>query len=227
MASPASSASLFNRFVNVWRLLSLRSDIDSVILELLGQFSLEKLYADSDKETYQNLVIALLAQLNAIFYIQRLSLPAGDVQVGWYLGILASWEVIARVVEFTAQTVVDTRDKLWDAQPIRDKYLPEALLSILRVLMLHPKCPTNQRPKDRRGRFARIHSALERIYDTYPNPRSFLLSICRDTTTYLCTDPDALELPPKLKYELPNLASEMVRDTAKLPLRMLEMALTD
>lgn len=210
MASPASSSALFIRLVNVWRLLSLRSDVDDIILELLGQFSLEKVYADSDREAYQSVIVALLAQLNAIFYLQRLSLPSGDEQDGWYLGFLASWEVIARTLEFTAQIMVDTKEKLWDSQPIRDKYLPEALLSMLRVLMLHPKVPTNQRAKDRRGRFARIHSSLERIYDTYPNPRSFLLSICRDTTTYLCTDPDALELPAKLKYELPTLATEMV-----------------
>ena len=210
MASPASSSSLFQRLVSVWRLLSLRCDVDNVLLELLGQFSVEKIYADSDNDTYQNLVTAWLAQLNAIFYVQRMSLPSGDVQAERYLGFLASWEVIARVVEFTAQTVAEGREKLWDAPLIRDKYLPQALLSMLRVLMLHPKAPSNQRAKERRARFARIHNSLEGVYDTYPRPRSFLLSICRDTTTYLCTNPDLLELPSRLKHELPTLASKMV-----------------
>lgn len=197
--------------VNVWRLLSLRSDVDNVILELLGQFSLEKIYADSDLEIYQNLVITLLTQLNAIFYIQRMSLPSGAVEVGWYLGFLASWEVIARTVEFVAQTMVESKAKLKDAPMIRDKHLPEALLSMLRVLMLHPKAPANHRAKERRARFARIHNSLEGVYDTSYNPRSFLLSICRDTTTYLSTDADALELPPQLKRDLPTLTTELVR----------------
>src|SRR5438270_7364120 len=99
MATPAPS-SLFIRLANVWRHLSLRSDVDDIILELLGHFSLEKIYSEGDKETYQHLVVTLLAQLSAIFYIQRLTLPSENLQVGWYLGFLASWEVTLRSVEF-------------------------------------------------------------------------------------------------------------------------------
>jgi hypothetical protein len=49
MAAPAST-SLFMSLANAWRLLSLRSDIDDIVLELLGRFSLEKIYAEGDKE---------------------------------------------------------------------------------------------------------------------------------------------------------------------------------
>jgi hypothetical protein len=87
MASPAPS-SIFPRLANVWRLLALRSDVDSILLELLGAFSLEKIYCEGDKETYQQLVVTLIAQLNAIFNVQRLSLPSENLQIGWYLGFI-------------------------------------------------------------------------------------------------------------------------------------------
>jgi hypothetical protein len=209
MATPTAST-LFVRLVNVWRHLSLRSDVDNVILELLGQFSLEKIYSEGDKGTYQHLITTLLSQLNAIFYLQRLSLPSEGVQVEPYLGILASWEVTLRSVELVLQTIVEGRESLWDAYLLRDKYLAEFLLSALRFLTLHPKAPINQPAIDRRERFARIHRLLERVYDSYPEPKSFLLVVCKDITDSLRTEPDALSLPPKLRYELPNLATELV-----------------
>lgn len=206
----AASSSLFEQLTRVWRLLSLRNDIDNIILELLGQFSLEKIYAESDKEVYKQLVVTLVTQLNAIYYIQRLSLPSEYHQAGWYLGYLASWEVTMRSVEFVLQIVVEGRESLWDAEELRDKYLAEFLLSSVRVLTLHPKAPSNQRAKDRRERFARIHRSLERIYDSYPGPKSFLLTVCKEITDSLRTEPNALGLPPRLRYELPTLATELV-----------------
>jgi hypothetical protein len=209
MATPASPQ--FKRLADVWKLLVGRSDVDNIILELLGHFSLEKIYADADKETYQYLVITLLAQLNAIFDVQRLSLPSENLQVGWYLGFLASWEVTLRSVEFALQIVVDGRESLWESRPLRDKYLAELLLSALRFLTLHPKAPANQRAKDRRDRFARIHGLLERLCDSYPGQKSFLLLVCKEVTDSLRTEPDAVALPTRLRYELPNLATELVR----------------
>ena len=208
--SGSASSSLFTRLANVWRVLSLRSDVDNIILELLGRFSLEKIHADGDKDIYQHLVVILIAQLNAIFYIQRLSLPSEHQQAGWYLGHLASWEVTFRSVEFVLQIIVEGRESLWDASHLRDKYLPEMLLSALRVLTLHPKAPTNHRSNYRRERFARLHRSLERVYDSYPGPKSFLLMVCKETTDALRTEPNALALPARLRYELPNLVSEMV-----------------
>ncbi len=123
-----SSSSMFTRLANAFRLLSLRSDIDDIILELLGQFSLEKVYADGDKETYQSLVINLLAQLNTIFNVQRLTLPSEGLQVGWYLGYLASWEVTLRTLEFVLQIIVDGRESLWESRLLREKYLAELLV---------------------------------------------------------------------------------------------------
>ncbi|KAK0105447.1 hypothetical protein ONS95_004186 [Cadophora gregata] len=208
MAGPASS-SMFTRLTNAYRLLSLRSDIDNIILELLGQFSLEKIYCDSDKDTYQNLVITLLAQLNTIFNVQRLSLPSENQQVGWYLGFLASWEVTLRSIEFVLQVVVEGRESLWEARLLRDKYLPELLLNALRVLTLHPKIPSNQKAKDRRDRFARVHRSLERVFDSYPSPESFLLLICKEVTDSLRTEPNGLALPPRMRSDLPSLATEL------------------
>ena len=208
--SATSSSSLFIRLANVWRLLSLRSDVDNIILELLGHFSLEKIYADGDQESYQQLVTVLIAQLNAIFNIQRLSLPSEHQQAGWYLGHLVSWEVTFRSIEFVLQIVVEGRESLWDADHLRDKYLAEMLLSSLRVLILHPKGPANHRAKDRRERFARLHRSLEQIYDSYPGPKSFLLLVCKEVTDSLRTEPNALALPARLRYELPNLSSELV-----------------
>jgi hypothetical protein len=207
MATPASS-SLFLRLTTAFRFLSLRSDIDNIILELLGQFSLEKLYAEGDKETYQNLVITLLAQLNAIINVQRLTLPSENLQVGWYLGFLASWEVTLRAIEFVLQVVVEGRESLWEARLLREKYLAELLLNALRFLTLHPKTPG--RAKERRDRFGRIHRQLEQIFDSYPGDESFLLLVCREVTDSLRTEPNGLALPPRLRLELPNLASELV-----------------
>jgi hypothetical protein len=85
MAAPSSS-SKFVRLASIIRILSPRNDIDNIILELLGQFSLEKIYSDADKETYQALVIHLLVQLDVIFRIQRLCLPSEGVPIGRYLG---------------------------------------------------------------------------------------------------------------------------------------------
>lgn len=207
MAGPASS--LFPRLANAFRLLSLRSDIDDIILELLGQFSLEKIYADGDKETYQNLVINVVAQLNAIFHIQRLTLPSEGLQVGWYLGFLASWEVTLRTIEFVLGVVVEGRESLWESRLLRERYLAEFLVNTLRFLILHPKIPSNQRAKDRRDRFARLHRSLERVFDSYPGPESFLLLVCKEITDSLRTEPNGLVLPRKLRTELPNLATEL------------------
>ena len=208
MATPASS-SLFSRLTTAFRSLSLRSDIDNIIFELLGHFSLERIYAAGDKETFQNLVITLLAQLNTIINVQRLTLPSENLQVGWYLGFLASWEVTLRAVEFVLQVVVDGRESLWEARLLREKYLAELLLNALRFLTLHPKIPSS-RAKDRRDRFARVHRQLEQIFDSYSGPESFLLLVCRDITDSLRADPNGLALPPRLRRELPNLASELV-----------------
>lgn len=209
-AATATNWSRFLRLTNAWRSLALRSDVDDIILELLGRFSLEKLYADADTKTYQRLVSTLLVKLDAIFYIQRLSLPSENQQAAPYLGVVASWEVVVRSVEFVLQLIIEGREGLWEAQTLRDKHLAKMLLSSLRVLALHPKAPGAQRVKDRRDRFSRIHRSLERLYDNYPGPKSFLLSICREVTHALLTDPSALALPSKLQYELPNLASELV-----------------
>ncbi|KAL1953032.1 hypothetical protein VTO42DRAFT_3741 [Malbranchea cinnamomea] len=205
----AGSSPRFMRLANAWRLLALRSDVDDIILELLGRFSLEKIYSDADKESYQRLVSALLIQLDAIFFIQRLSLPSEAQQSAPYLGFLVSWEVAARSVEFVLQTFLENREGLWDAQTIRDKYLARFLLNSLRVLALHPRTLGTQRVKDRRDRFARIHCFLERLYDNYPGPKSFLLSLGREVTRALRTEPSSLALPSKLRYELPTLASEL------------------
>ncbi|PMD31707.1 hypothetical protein L207DRAFT_640540 [Hyaloscypha variabilis F] len=207
MATPTSS-SLFSRLTTVFRFLSLRSDIDNIILELLGQFSLEKIYAEADKEVYQDLVITLLVQLNTIINVQRLTLPSENSQVGWYLGFLASWEVTLRAVEFVMQIVVEGRESLWEARLLREKYLAEVLLNALRFLTLHPKIPSS-RAKDRRDRFARLHRQLERIFDSYSGQGTFLLLVCKEITDSLRSEPDGLALPPRLRLELPNLASEL------------------
>lgn len=211
MATPTPS-SLFLRLANTWRHLALRSDIDDVVLELLGRFSLDKIYAAAaDRDAYQHLVIALLSQLKAIFDLQRLTIPPESVHVGWYLGFLVSWEVAVRSVEFVLQTVAEGRESLWEHRQLRDGYLAEFLLSALRVLALHPKAPTNQRARDRRERFARIHGSLEQVFDSYPGPKSFLLEVCKEVTGQLHSDPDALALPPSLRSDLPTLTSELVR----------------
>jgi hypothetical protein len=226
MPTPAPALSpQFTRLANVWKLLALRSDVDNIILELIGQFSLEKVYSDGDKETYQHLVITLLAQLNAVFYVQRLSLPSETLQnEGYYLGFLVSWEVTLRSIEFVLQIVIEGRESLWETRPLRDKYLAEFLLSALRVLQLLPRPEVDAKirtpaevekgRKARRDRFARIHRSLERMYDSYPGPKSFLLLVCKEVTEALRgPEPNALALPLKLREELPNLAAELVRAT--------------
>ncbi|KAK3322075.1 hypothetical protein B0H66DRAFT_473656 [Apodospora peruviana] len=212
MASAPPPSSLFLRLATAWGHLSLRSDVDDIILELLGHFSLEKIYAGTgpgERRAYQHLVKSLLAQLSTIFYIQRLTLPAENAHVGWYLGFLVSWEVTLRSVELVLQIVAEGRESLWEDRPLRDRYLAEFLLSALRILTLHPKAAANQRAKDRRDRFARIHRSLEQVFDSYPGPKSFLLEVCKEVTNRLHVDPDTLGLPSKLRYETPNLTSEL------------------
>lgn len=203
--------SLLQRLATSLRLLSLRSDIDNIILELLGQFSLEKIYSEGDQEEYQTSVVTLLIHLNAIFSIQRLSLPSENLQVAWYAEFLASYEVTLRAVEFVLQVIVEGREALWEARLLRDKYLAEYLLSALRFVTLHPRIPSSQRGKDQRDRFARIHKLLERIFDSYPPPESSLLLVCRETTDLLRTRPNGLQLPLRLKTSLPNVATKLVR----------------
>ncbi|KAG4027877.1 hypothetical protein MFRU_026g00580 [Monilinia fructicola] len=220
MPTPASATSpQFTRLANIWKLLSLRSDVDHIILELVGQFSLEKVYSDGDKETYQHLVITLFAQLNAIFYIQRLSIPSAKLQKdGWYLGFLASWEVTLRTIEFALQVVIEGRESLWESRQLRDKYLAEFLLSALRVLQFlpRPECDSQSQSKidvqrrNSRDRFARIHRSLEHMYDSYPGVKGFLLLVCKEVTESLRgPESNPLALPPKLRDELPNLAGEL------------------
>ncbi|PGH17151.1 hypothetical protein AJ79_01289 [Helicocarpus griseus UAMH5409] len=209
MATTAASSPLSIRLGNIWQVLALRSDVEDIIKELLGHFSLERIYSEGDNESYQALVTTLLSQLNAIFYLQRLTLPAEKVHTGPYLGFLVSWETTLRCVEFVLQIVEEGRDSLWEVRRLRDHYLAEFLLLSLRVLSLHPKAPAGQRSKDRRDRFSRIHRSLERVYDSYPGPKSFLLQVCKEITGSLRNDPDSLALPPRLRYELPNLGTEL------------------
>lgn len=222
--TPASAASpLFTRLANICKLLALRSDVDNIILELVGQFALEKVYSDGDKGSYQCLVITLFAQLNAIFYIQRLSIPSAKLQQdGWHSGFLASWEVTLRTIEFALQIVIEGRESLWESRTLRDKYLAELLLSALRVLQLLPQqqCDDSSQSKadlqkpNLRDRFARIHRSLEHMYDSYPGAKSFLLLVCKEVTESLRgSESNPLALPPKLRDELPNLAEELVRTT--------------
>ncbi|KAM3462732.1 hypothetical protein MY5147_004998 [Beauveria neobassiana] len=206
----------FTRRTVIWKQLALRSDVDDIILELLGQFSLEKLYLSAGEKTrYQTVMINLLVQLDAIFYIQRLTIPSRQLQPGLFLGFLVSWEVAARTVELILQTIVEGRDHLWEATALRDEYLAEFLLGALRVLQLHPRSPPLQRPKDRRARFARIHRLLEQIFDAYPGQKSFLLTVCKEITQRLHEDANSLSLPPKMQQAAPNLTTEMVRTKPK------------
>ncbi|KAK0669782.1 hypothetical protein QBC41DRAFT_319272 [Cercophora samala] len=224
MAGPVPS-SLFLRLTNTWRALVLRSDVDDIVLELLGRFSLEKIYIDaSDRDSHQQLVITLLSQLKSIFDIQRLTLPSdNNIHAGWYLGFLISWEVALRSVEFLLQTIVEGRETLWEHRLLRERYLADFLLSSLRVLTLHPRAPAVQRSRDRRERFARIHGLLEQVFDSYPGPNSFSLAVCKEITTQLHVDPDSLGLPPGLASGLPNLTSQLF----PLPPCLLPAAIAD
>ena len=217
----APPSSLFTSLTGVWSLLALRSDVDDIIIELLGRFDLEKIYADSNKDVYADLILALLAQLDVIFFIQRLTLPApGRSPAGWSLGFLVSWEVTVRTVEFILQTVLEAREVLWDAS-FRDEYLARLLLSTVRILLLHPKPPANSKARDRRDRFARIQRSLERICDSYPDTNSPLLSVCRAIADSLCSAPDTLTLPPRMKEELPSLSEDLVSPPSPSRLRTL------
>ena len=209
MATPTPS--IFLRHVNAFRLLSLRSDIDNIILEMLGRYSLEQIYSEGDKDAYQHLVVTLLAQLNAIFNVQRLTIPSENLQVGWYLGFLASWEVTLRTVEFVLRIFVEGRESLGEARGLQSKYLAELMINALRFLTLHPKFPANQKAKERRDRFERLHRSIERIFDSHSGPGSFLLQVCKEVTNSLRLDPNGLALPARLKCELPNLATELVK----------------
>ncbi len=201
----------FARLADVWNHLALRSDVDDIILELLGRFSLERVDTSaSDKSTYQDILITLLAQLDTIFYIQRLTLPSQQVQVGPHLGYLVSWEVTARTVELLLQVLVESRELLWDATVLRDEYLAEFLLGALRILTLHPRLPSNQGAREKRRRLGRIHRLLEQIFDAYPVPKSFLLTVCKELTSSLHEDADSLSLPQRMRHELPNLAGNLV-----------------
>lgn len=210
---------ILQRLATSLRLLSLRSDIDNIILELLGQFSLEKIYSEGDQEEYQTLVVTLIIQLNAIFSIQRLSLPSETLHVGWYVEFLASYEVTLRAVEYVLLVIVEGRETLWEARLLRDKYLAEFLLNALRFVTLHPRIPSNQRSKDQRDRFARIHKLLERIFDSYPPPESSLLLVCMETTDSLRTRRNGLQLPARLKVELPNVATKLVNILGRIMAR--------
>jgi hypothetical protein len=235
----ATSSPLFERQVLVWKHLALRSDVDDIILELLGHFSLEKIYHSSsslatssvtpsattnnitEKESYQHLVISLLAKLTAIFSIQRLTLPSEKTpSPGRYLGLLVSWELTLRCVEFVLYIVAEDRDILWDCAMLKDRYLADFLLEALGLLNLYPKSPGTlgsnlQKSRGKRDRFARVHRRLELLLDTYPGPDSFLLQACRDITRMLQVDPGALILPPSLRMGLPNLATDMVCTTSR------------
>ncbi|GFG11912.1 hypothetical protein IFM61392_07142 [Aspergillus lentulus] len=205
----ASPSPIFSSLTGIWSLLALRSDIDDIILELLGRFSLEKIYADADKESYADLILTLIVQLRVIFFIQRLTLPpVGSIPVDWSLGFLVSWEVTVRTVEFILQIVLEAREVLWDS-PLRDEYLSRLVLSTVQILLLHPKPPPNSRLRDRRDRFARVHRALERVCDNYPDTSSSFLAVCRAIADALRAEPDALSLPPRLKQELPSLTGDL------------------
>lgn len=210
MASSTPSP-CFTRRAAIWKQLALRSDVDDIILEILGRFSLEKLYlAGGEKTRYQNVIINLLVQLDAIFYIQRLTIPSSQQQPGPFLGFLVSWEVAARTVELVLQTVAESRDSLWEATALRDEYLAEFLLGALRVLHLHPRPPPLQGRKDRRARFTRIHRLLEQIFDAYPGEKSFLLTLCAEITGKLHEEAHSLCLPPRMQQASPNLTTELV-----------------
>ncbi|KAF3479877.1 WD40 repeat protein [Arthroderma uncinatum] len=190
----ATPSTQFLHLANVLRLLCLRSDADDIILELLGRFALDRIYADSDREKFQQLVSTLLSQLNAVIYIQRLSLPSEREQIDEYVGFLANWETISRSIEFVLQLVIDGHETLFNVHQQLDVQLADLVSTALRVLSFHPKgLPDIQ---DQKHRFARIHGLLDKLHDRFPGPRPCLLLICRDI---------ANALP---KYPLPECLSD-------------------
>jgi hypothetical protein len=206
-----SPSSVFSGLVATWKLLALRSDVDDILLSLLGEFSLEKVYADSDSEQYIQVFLVFVIQLNVIFTIQRLSIPSTDISpVGPSLGYLVSWEVTVRVVEYVLQAIIDARQVLWNAGSTWDEHLEVMLLSALRVLSLHPKPPATARAKGRRDRFARIHQALEKVCDNSPDGRKSRLAVCKAAAEALQNAPETLALPPPLKDQLPTLVADLV-----------------
>lgn len=218
MASPGPIP-LFTRLVSVWSSLSLRSDVDDVVLELLGQFSLEKIYAGpANAHVYQNLVITLLAKLNIIFYIQKLTLTGNDAHNSRHPSYPVSLEVTLRCIEFTLQIIDEDCTTPWKRQAVRDKYLAEFLLSALRTAVLHPRASASD---NGRSRFARICASLEHILDADPGPRPFLLEVCRLT---VALDPDALGLPLRMRDGFPNLTSELVGKTPANPVSFIAMS---
>ncbi|EFE38399.1 WD40 repeat protein [Trichophyton verrucosum HKI 0517] len=213
----ATASTQFLHLANVFRLLSLRSDADDIILELLGRFSLDRIYADSNREKFQQLVSTLLSQLNAVLYIQRLSLPSDKEQVEEYVGFLANWETISRSIEFVLQVVLEGHENLFNVHQQLDVQLADLVSTALRVLSFHPKSLPDI--KDQKHRFARIHRLLDKLHDRYPGPRPCLLLICRDMANALRMDPTSLPLPTKLMKEMPNLALDLVADRiTKYPL---------
>lgn len=217
MAALAPS-SLFVRLVSIYRHLALRCDVDDIILELLGRFSLEKIYVGPhDTEEYQQLVIHLLSKLTAIFNLQRLSLLGESQQVGSCPGFLVSWEVALRCIEFVLQVIGEGRESLWEARDLRDRYLADFLLASLRVVNLHHYIPAGHRTKDRRDRLARIHRSLEQVFDSYPGAKSFMLVVCKEVTQQLHLDPHSFALPQALRYQLRSLTSDLVRTANPTP----------
>jgi hypothetical protein len=213
MATSAPTA-LFERLVHLWRELALRSDVDDICLELIGRFSLEKVYVSAaDADVYVQLLTTLLIKLEAILYVQRLTLPTDNVHASRYLGLLISWEVLARTVDVVLHALGEVRNMLAEETALRDRRLPRFLLLALRVLALHPRQPGGQRGiKEKRERFGRMHGALEHIADGIPGPRSFLLETCMEMAAQIhASDTSVVGLPPGLKYGLPNLAVDMVR----------------
>ena len=220
MASP-TKWSMFPSLVNVWRLLALRSDVDDLVKETWSQFSLEKVYCDGDKQSYRHLVMTLLAQLNTIYFIRRLSMPTEDLTAEWYLNFLVSWEVKVRSVEVVLQALPEGVHMLWGYPLVHDKFSAEFLMSTLRVLSLHPNAPASQWSGEGRGPFARIDHTFTRSWSLAQTQRSsFLLRTCKEMTKLLQSEASALALPPGLRYELPNLTLEMARHNDRSPTKI-------
>lgn len=192
----------------VWRLLAFRTDIDDLIVELLGRLSLERIYADSDRRAYSQLVLTLLVQLNSVFSLQRLYLPKDKQPSTRSLSYLVSWEVTIRTVEAVVQLVVDGKESLWEIHGTICNALGRFLLSALRVLALHPK-PTGIFDFTHRDRVARLHTLLELVCDNYPDSSDLLL-VCREVTRSLSDNPYSLTPPTWLRCQLASLKTKLV-----------------